>query len=491
MATQDFNYDDEDRLNDWKTDGNATQQLWDLSLVGDWNSTQRVGANPINENRQHTDVHEVNRINGQRLRYDFKGNLVRDRRSAFYTWDAENRLRRGIDLPERRGSGRRRGFGFLNLSIASYRYDALGRRVQKTVRQRRNRDVTTFVCAGAQVVTEYENGNESQSYVYASYVDEPIALIAANGTASYYHANHLFSVEAMTDAVGNLIETYDYDSYGAMTIRDGSGVELGESAVGNVYGFTGRRLDAESGLYYFRARYFDVELGRFITRDPLGYVDGSGLYNGYFVPNAVDPNGKKKWFVAKREGWHFNENYEWDEWFDTVIGEGGIVQGWEGSMKIDFADVDKDCNYNSFWVKASAKSHYWHSPLFGLFSTDDKADYSVEMLLRCDPDTGEMQVEEGEGTGTKGKAAYATATISAVTNGKSALVSVKTETGASADISSVEEFGLELPLGGEDNGPKLGFKVGTQVTKKGGYGKVKTKTLRYRCVCCEDGKPSK
>ena len=105
--------------------------------------------------------------------------------------------------------------------------------------------------------------------------------------------NHLFSVEAMTDAAGNLIETYDYDSHGAMSIADAGGAVLSESSVGNAYGFTGRRLDAESGLYYFRARYFDVGLGRFISRDPLRYVDGVSLYFGYFVPQSTDPTGLK------------------------------------------------------------------------------------------------------------------------------------------------------------------------------------------------------
>ena len=224
--------------------------------------------------------------------------MTRDRVRSFYTWDAENRLQVGRTL-RRVSTGR---FRIPRLLRAQYRYDALGRRVQKTVRQRRDTDVTTYVCAGAQVVTEYVNGSESQSYVYASYVDEPIALIAANGTTSYYHANHLFSVEAMTDAAGNLIETYDYDSHGAMSIADAGGVALDESSVGNAYGFTGRRLDAESGLYYFRARAYSPQIGSFISRDPGlrfkrlegspqagdGYLGTLSSYAAPFIPNQLD-----------------------------------------------------------------------------------------------------------------------------------------------------------------------------------------------------------
>ena len=65
------------------------------------------------------------------------------------------------------------------------------------------------------------------------------------------------------------------------------------SAYGNAIGFTGRHLDSETDLYYFRARYYDTEQGRFISRDPAGYVDGMGLYNGYFASRfMMDPSGR-------------------------------------------------------------------------------------------------------------------------------------------------------------------------------------------------------
>ena len=71
-----------------------------------------------------------------------------------------------------------------------------------------------------------------------------------------------------------------------------SGIVLTGTAEDNNYGFTGRYLDDETGLWYFRARYFSDELGRFINRDPLGYVDGMSLYAGYFAERySVDPNG--------------------------------------------------------------------------------------------------------------------------------------------------------------------------------------------------------
>jgi len=98
----------------------------------------------------------------------------------------------------------------------------------------------------------------------------------------------------------------------ALSPRNAQGLQGAEVrprvTVGNPYGFTGRRFDGETGLWYFRARYFDSELGRFIGRDPLdagkpagGYHDGMSLYRGWFVPNELDPIGMVKVVVGKCE----------------------------------------------------------------------------------------------------------------------------------------------------------------------------------------------
>jgi RHS repeat-associated protein len=92
-------------------------------------------------------------------------------------------------------------------------------------------------------------------------------------------------VIAVTDAAGNVVERYAYTDYGCPTITDGAGLLVppttwgtAQSAIGNSYLFTGRQWDEESGLHYYRARYYDCEGGRFLQRDPLGYIEGPNFY---------------------------------------------------------------------------------------------------------------------------------------------------------------------------------------------------------------------
>ncbi|MFH1776675.1 MAG: RHS repeat-associated core domain-containing protein [Candidatus Omnitrophota bacterium] len=103
---------------------------------------------------------------------------------------------------------------------------------------------------------------------------------------------------------------------------------LDTSSIGNPYGFTGRRLDAETGLYYYRARMYSPELGRFLQVDPIGYADNINLYTYcYNNPiNYIDPLGL------------CSENKE----FELVIGHGGeigyvIVGG--GVLSVTITDV--------------------------------------------------------------------------------------------------------------------------------------------------------
>jgi len=133
-----------------------------------------------------------------------------------------------------------------------------------------------------------------QSYVFGSYIDEVLCMVKPDGQRYWYSTNDLYSVQALTDGTGTVVERYMFDPYGKVTVLDGNGTPrtVNESLYGNPWTFTGRRLDQETGLMYFRNRMYSTELGRFVGRDPIGYRGGLSLYDlGGSVTGTIDPLG--------------------------------------------------------------------------------------------------------------------------------------------------------------------------------------------------------
>ena len=153
-----------------------------------------------------------------------------------------------------------------------------------------------YIYAGPNCIAEYDAGTAAsspeQEYVYAAQVDS-LVMLARGSQKLTVTRNQQWSVTALVDSSdGTVVERYAYDIFGKRTIlaADGSTVRFG-SSYNNPYGYTSRRHDEETGLMYFRARYYDPTTGEFIAQDPLGYVDGMSLYRGYMGHNWVDPQG--------------------------------------------------------------------------------------------------------------------------------------------------------------------------------------------------------
>lgn len=97
------------------------------------------------------------------------------------------------------------------------------------------------------------------TYVFGPGLDHPLRMVRG-ATTHYFHADRLGSIIALSTTAGTVAETYKYDTFGRPSNL---------STLGNRFLFTGREYDSETGLYYFRARYQDPRLGRFLSRDPL------------------------------------------------------------------------------------------------------------------------------------------------------------------------------------------------------------------------------
>lgn len=124
----------------------------------------------------------------------------------------------------------------------------------------------------------------------AAYLDE-VVCFERDGQRYYLHPNRNWSPLAATTNSGQVVERYTFDAYGRRNVVS-SGRPAGDrSWIGNAVGFTGYRFDPAMGLYYARNRMYSAFLGRFVSRDPSGYIDGWSLYRAYFCPNGMDPFG--------------------------------------------------------------------------------------------------------------------------------------------------------------------------------------------------------
>ncbi|MBI4823335.1 MAG: DUF2778 domain-containing protein, partial [Nitrospirae bacterium] len=152
---------------------------------------------------------------------------------------------------------------------ASFKYDALGRRIEKTV----NGKTTQYLYGGLDIVQEIEDGMVTVNYIRTLNIDEPLVRIKSDGTIRYYQQDALGSVIALTDENGTVKTTYSYDPYGNTEV-------MGEPS-DNPFQYTGRENDG-GGHYYYRTRYkLD---SRFISEDPIGMAGGMNYYS--YVRNA-------------------------------------------------------------------------------------------------------------------------------------------------------------------------------------------------------------
>lgn len=225
---------------------------------------------------------ELTAIPGVSYTYDSNGNTLTKTvgsDTTTYTWDYENRLT-SVTLPSSGGT-------------VSFKYDPYGRRIFKSS----SAETSVFVYDGDNLVEETNSsGSVVARYSQAQYIDEPLAMLRSAAT-SYYEADGLGSITSLSNGAGSLAQTYTFDSFGKQTASSGSLV--------NPFQYTGRESDPETGLYYYRARYYDPFVGRFIGEDEIGNDDSANLYRyvGNSPADFKDPTGfyKLKGFPPERQ----------------------------------------------------------------------------------------------------------------------------------------------------------------------------------------------
>ena len=171
--------------------------------------------------------------------------------------------------------------------LESYTYDAFGRRATTTTAA----GTVRHVYDGSQCIADLdEQGNVLSSYVWGPGIDNLLA-IRAGGATYYALTDHQNTVHGFVDASGIIVARYAYDAWGNVL----SETVTASALAGNRYRFQGREYSALTGLYNFRARWYDPMTGRWLSKDPLGLNGGINLYE--FCKNTpanfVDPSGLK------------------------------------------------------------------------------------------------------------------------------------------------------------------------------------------------------
>jgi RHS repeat-associated protein len=322
------------------TEAGTTQgtEKYDYDDVGN----RRTGPGPKDTRYQYdlANRQSVGRLYGHD--YDNNGNQTgrttpNQNKNWIYSWDDENRL---IKSEQTKGQEKR---------TITFRYDPFGRRIEKqltTVIKGTSKTTTwTYVYDGTdialEILTKPDTSTEKSFYTHGAGTDEHLAL-ERSGQHYFYHADHLGSITSITDSGKNVVQSYSYDSFG----NQGQTTSFRNSCQ-----FTGREYDWETNLYYYRARYYDPQDGRFISKDPIAilgnnynnkynitfnqYVDAvknSYAYTSNNPINFTDPNGlspidMQKWAEMTTSVKYYSTKYN-DRLNGVLNWAGGLIQGY-------------------------------------------------------------------------------------------------------------------------------------------------------------------
>ncbi len=186
-------------------------------------------------------------------------------------------------------------------STGQYRHDSLGRQVAKQAEINGEIEQKRLLWQGLRMLSEQTPG---QSILYlcepGSYA--PLARVdQAEGEEQklyYFHTYQIGTPLELTDRDGKIVWQATYRSWGNVE-------QLAVSEVEQNLRFQGQYLDVETALHYNTFRFYDANVGRFITQDPIGLTGGLNLY--HYVPNPmswIDPWGWMPFWERLKPRWH-------------------------------------------------------------------------------------------------------------------------------------------------------------------------------------------
>jgi len=311
--------------------GGALDQVWTLDALGNWDARER---NLLSQTRIHNKANEITEVDDDatsHLGHDGAGDMTQGPRPGnettrqHYVWDAWNRL---VAVYADDG-------GSPGDLIVTYAYDGLHRRIRKVVEGDPDVTYDYYYNESWQVVEVRQDSDADplEQYVWdVRYIDAPVVRfldgntdgdLEDEGDSTLYYCNDAnMNVTALVNASGAMVERYQYDPYGKVTILDGTTGGQTEwatdadqvSDVANDILYCGYRFDSETGLYHVRHRYYHPTLGRWTARDPGSYGDGVNLYE-YVAGSpgvSVDPlglSGKSCLYQSRGRGFAVPESW--------------------------------------------------------------------------------------------------------------------------------------------------------------------------------------
>jgi len=304
-----YKYDNLDRLTDALNvpapTGGYTNFSFQYDSIGNMTYKSDLGVMTYGLN---AGPHALTSAGGYAYQYDRNGNMIVGKNKTM-EYDFENRLTKVNQL------------GIINTFV----YDGDGGRVKKTsLRGGAETISTTYIGS----LFEKDSDGKIRKHIFAG--ANKIASVSLRGSeaaeAIYYHSDHLGSSNVIANATGQQIQYCEYTPYGTLARNDVIASPEGANQSTN-YLFTGKELDS-TGLYFYSARYYDPEIGRFISADTIVQApyDPQSLNRYSYCRNNpinyIDPTGHS-WF---------------SKWWGKLVGAiaGVVATIFTGNMMVGF-----------------------------------------------------------------------------------------------------------------------------------------------------------